>query len=233
MRKVSVIMNSYRDSAVFLKQAIESYMSQEGVDVHLILSTVKNDSSIDVIKNISGKITVVENEEPGIYSQINNAIQYIDSDFYCYASGNDVSIPSKLKDESDICSDGNNFVCYSAFILTDKTLKPISVHNVFNYNYKKHLGKNNFVSDCAMVRSDILKKYMPFRLQYRNHAYHDLWLRIAEGEGERVFICNKKPEWFYRVMPTSLHIRRKKSKQLQTVNSYYQKNMLASHGVKI
>lgn len=233
MNSVSVIMNSYRDNPVFLRQAIESYISQENVNTNLILSTVAGDSSIGIAKSINGRITIVENKEPNIYAQINNAIQFVDSDFYCYASGNDVSLPSKLKDESDICSIGNNLVCYSAFIITDENLKRTSIQKVFTYNYKKHLSKNNFVSDCAMIRSDILKKYSPFREQYRNHAYHDFWLRIAEGEKTGVFVCNKKPEWLYRVSPTSLHIKRKKNKNLKDINIYYQKIMLASHGVKI
>ena len=233
MNKVSVVMNTYNEDENYLRMAINSYLSQKDVDVELILSTVKGDKSVLIAQGISNKIIVVENDVAGIYSQLNNGLKYITGDWYVYASSNDVALPTKLKDEVELCIKNNKRVCYSAFYITDKNLKIIKIYKSMNYSYKKHNSRNNFVNDLALISSDLIRKYGPFREKYKNHAYHDLLLRIAEEEGENIFVYNSKPEWMYRTLNTSLHIKRSKNPKIKQANKFYQIKMLNDHKGKM
>ena len=227
MEKVSIIINSYNDNQLFLSQAIKSYLNQRKVDLQLIISTVKKDPSIITAEKINKNIDVVINEKAGIYSQLNYALNYIDGDWFAYASGNDVALHEKLFDEVSLCK-GNKKVCYSAFYSSNENLKNKRLTKLRKYNYQQHL-KGNFVSDLGLLRVDLLHKYMPFIEKYGNHAYWDFWLRIAEGEGPTCFVYNPKPEWIYRISKDSRHIRRKKDKAWQKRNTKARHKMLADH----
>jgi hypothetical protein len=170
----------------------------------------------------------VISKTPGIYQQINKAVKKVSGDFACYASGNDVALSDKLKTESDLLIKNNKLVCYSAFRVTDEKLENWKLRAFYPYDYKKHLA-GNFVSDCSMMARELLDKYAPFQVKYKNHAYYDFWLRVAEGEGN-VFIYNPKPTWLYRQTNTSSHLLRKKDPARIEENKKNWAKMIASHG---
>lgn len=227
MNKISVIMNSYQNNADHLKQAIQSYLDQEGVEVEIIVSTVENDSAIEIAKSMG--CVVVISKKPDIYAQINRALKKVTGKYVCYASGNDVAIPGKLKIESDLLIKSNKLVCYSAFIQTDENLEFRKTRSFYSYDYKKHL-QGNYVSDCSMFSAELIEKYGPFQLKHKNHAFYDFWLRIAEGEGN-VFVYNPVPTWLYRVSNDSRHIQRKKDPARIEENNNNRLKMLSFHGI--
>ena len=217
--RVGIIVNSYNNDEGLLVESLWSCLKQTGVDIKLVLSTVKGDSSIKVAKRLSSDIEVVLSNKPGIYSQLNNALPAVyDCDWFTYFSGNDLCLPTKAIDEVTICKENKAQICYSAFYSCDKDLKHRKLSLLRPYNYQQHITVGNFVSDVAMVSTDILKKYAPFKEIYGNYAYYDFWLRIAEGEGSRFFIHNSKPEWLYRVSKDSKHVKRKKDPE--KINNY-------------
>ena len=225
--KISVVMNTYNENKNWLLQAIDSYLKQDSVNVDLIISTVKNDLSIDVANKKGLKISI--SESGGIYNQLNNSLNLVDGDWYCYASSNDVALPTKLKDEVELCIKNNKKVCYSAYYQSDKNLNNKKIIKFYNYSYRKHMTGSNFVSDLAMVKRDILEKYKPFNENFHNFAYYDFWLRVAEGEGENVFIYNPKPEWIYRITKQSRHVKRSKDLEWISRNNMNKIIMLKSH----
>lgn len=225
---ISIVMNTYKENPKFLIESVNSILMQKDVDIELILSTVKGDSSLDVLKDFNN-ITYCISDNPGIYNQLNNALNYVSGDWFSYASSNDVYKFCKSKDELDICNKNNKGVCYSAYLKTDKNLNVIKKKKLTpKYKYKTHLTKN-FVSDVSLVHVGLLNKYGPFNEDFGNYAFWDFWLRIAEGEGEDVFIYNNKPEWFYRITDNSRHVRRKKNKAWQKRDTKNRKNMLSFH----
>lgn len=189
-------MNSYNENPSWLKSAILSYKTQQDVNVELILSMVKGDSNISLAEKIGG-CKVILNDKPGIYSQLNEAVKHMTGDFVCYASSNDTAPPTKLVTEYSLLKKTGRAVCYSAFNVTDQNGRITGIRQFpKTYDINEHL-KGNFISDCALVRSDIFSKYIPFDEQWGNHAYYDLWLRIYAGEGN-VFVYNPTPTWNYR-----------------------------------
>jgi hypothetical protein len=132
----------------------------------------------------------------------------------------------KLKIESELLKKYNKKVCYSSFYRTDIT-GVRSIKNFHDYDYKKHLV-GNFVSDCAMVEIETFLKYTPFKVEYGNHSYHDLWLRIYKGEGN-VFIYNPIATWEYVVTENSSHYKRSKDLKKHRENEDSRKKMLNNH----
>ena len=222
--KCSVIINTYKDNLENLRWAIESYLTQKNIDVQLILSTVKGDNSIQLAKEYK-EIDLCISEQPGIYPQLNKALTYIKHEWFAYASGNDEAYQTKLYDEISLCKKHKKLVCYSAFDITfDGIVRTRYFHN---YSHKKHL-EGNFISDCALIHKDLIKKYGPFKLEWGNYAFYDFWLRVYEGEGN-VFVYNPEPTWNYIVSNNSLHIKRKKNPELTKKYESLKQKMIESH----
>lgn len=232
MLSVSVIMNTYNESPAYLIQAINSYLNQYRVNIQLIISTIENDTSINIIKTKfpnEKKITMAILEKKnhpgkgplGIFTQINNAVQYITNDWVSYASSNDVALPKKLYNEINKCIINNKKVCYSAYYTTYTNLnnKRYTPFRNFNYRYLLH---ECYITDCSIVEASLFKEMMPFNLKYENVAYWDLWIRIYNKYG-KVFIYNDNPEFLYRISNNSQHIERLKNKSKIDKNSYYRK----------
>ena len=234
----SIIINTYNDDQLLLDAAIDSYLEQKEVDIQIILTTVEGDPALETLNlkyanhsQIDCCICALEQHPgrgpEGIYFQLNAATALIKHHWFAYASGNDVALPTKIRDEIDICIAQNKKVCYSAFIVTDHRLNHRELRSFKNYDYDRHL-KGNFVNDCALVESALLKKYLPFDETHGNHAYWDLWLRIFKGEGN-VFSYNSKASWLYRTTQSSQHVMRRKHAGKLKANKATASRMIAAH----
>jgi len=212
---VSVIINTINENPEKLKKAIDSYASQ---DTEIIISTVKGDPSLKY-----GYKTVVS--EKGIYKQLNNAVKEITGDYFCYASGNDISMPDKIKREVNILKETGKKVCYSAFYRVENNVKKTMFFH--DYDFKKHLA-GNFVSDCSMIETELLRKYLPFNERWENDAFYDFWLRVYKGEGN-VFVYNPVPTWVYIIDQNSLHKTRKRDKKAWDHRNKIRKQLINYH----
>lgn len=222
---ISVIMNSFNEAEYKFHRAVNSILNQNNVKVQLLLSTVKNDNSIQWSKSYD--IEVIINETPGIYEQINATLPHIKGNYVAYSSSNDVMLSDKFSLEKNKLKEANKKVCYSAFYSTDENLEIIKTLKFKDYDYLTHL-RCNYVSDCALVEYSLFRKYTPFVLKYGNHAFYDLWLRIYEGEGD-VFCYNDIPTWKYVISQSSQHIKREKDELKKKINEENRAFMLSFH----
>lgn len=227
---VSVIMNTYKEKPEYLREAVVNYVKQKNVYVHLIISTVEGDPSIKYVEALKKKefpaadiqfCISTKKEHPGkgclgIYYQLNKATAFIKGEWFCYASSNDVPVNNKLRTEIDYCQRSSKLVCYSSYATTNANLKNIKLVKIPPFNYL-NLLKSNFVSDCSLVRSDILKEFLPFRTNYYNCGYWDLWLRIYSKYGN-VFVLNPNISFLYRLTPESNHIKREVTNKKRLYN---------------
>lgn len=224
---VSVIMNTFREKPDYLQDAVLSYVKQRNVNIQLIISTVENDPSIEFVrKKFSEEIYAKDNlldhiefcistkkEHPGrgiagIYYQLNKATTLIKGEWFCYASSNDVAIITKCEQEIDACTEAKKSICYSAYAKVDarlKNMRPVTFHS---FNYLKLL-KGNFISDCSLIRTELLREFLPFDDRYYNCGFWDLWLRVYNAKGN-VFIYSPIISFLYRITPESTHIQREK-----------------------
>lgn len=213
----TVIINTYNENPEVLKRAVDSYRNQTYNDVQIIIATVEGDPSIEwVQKNTDCDVAVLPlkfhpgKSPAGAYAQINNALHLIDpnSQWLCYASGNDFANPDKIKSEVALCWSHQKDVCYSAFTKVNPDGSKIADVFFYQYDYNKHCAVGNFVSDCSLISMRLVKKYLPYRTEFGNFAHWDSWLRMFEGEGN-VFIYNHAPTWNYVQNEKDMHNVRK------------------------
>jgi hypothetical protein len=222
-------MNTFKENPKYLKDAVLSYVKQRNVNIHLIISTLEGDPSIEFVKrtfsepryakeNLLDKIEFcvsTKKEHPGkgiagIYYQLNKATGMIkeDSEWFCYASSNDVAVITKCEQEIAACLKAKKQVCYSAYAKTNALLKSMKPVNFHQFNYLKLL-KGNFISDCSLIKTALLRRFLPFDARYYNCGFWDLWLRIYNEVGN-VFVYSPGIAFLYRITPQSTHIQRQK-----------------------
>lgn len=228
--KVTVLINTVNENPTRLESAIKSYLEQKNVDVQILVSTVKDDISIEIAKRLG--CDVIINDTKGIYEQLNNAVNYITGDWWCYASGHDLVLPGKLFNEVECCIKNNKKICYSDYIMFYPKTGVEQHISFFDYSYQRHIEKGNFVNDCAMINTELSKKYFPFKNEeWGNDSFYDFWLRVFEGEGN-VFCYNNSPTWIYIQYDDSKHIVRQKSEEELLQYKQLRKDMLASHVIQ-
>ena len=222
---VTVIMNTVGEDPEVLRTAIKSYLNQNNVQVQLIISTIAGDPSLLLADELRLDVSVSPNK--GIYEQLNYALQYVEGDWFCYASGNDLASPDKLQDETRLCIENKKLICYSDFKIVNEKWEPTGSRHFHEYDISRHL-QGNFVSDCALIHRSIIDRFAPFDLRWGNHAYWDFWLRVYKALGD-VFIYNRRAEWFYRVDGRNQHVQRKSDPVKKQANKDLMEKMLAYH----
>lgn len=219
---VTVMVNSYKEEKGTFTTALKSIMAQRDVRLQVLVCTPVGDPCVPWAKAMGAE--VVEVEKPGIFEQLNAMAQHIKGDFVTYASSNDTMDPDKCIREVQAMDAGH--VVYSPYRMTStSTRKVVRFHP---YDHDRHLS-HNFVSDCAMVRASTFKEFMPFDLSAKNHAYHDLWLRIAAKYGPSAFIYHDQPTWTYFRDPNSQSMRRKKDPEWMARNEAERQAMLSKY----
>ena len=227
---VSIVINSYKDNQDTLRDVIESYQKQTvSCEVEIIVSTIKNDPAIDTAKSMNVD-KICTGATPSIWSQLNRGVNYATGDWFCYASGNDEAMPNKLKDELSLLLKTGKKVCYSACYIVNENGEITGVNEFHPYDYEKHL-LGNFTTDVLMINMEVLRKYLPFRKEYGNSIYWDMWLRVYEGEGD-VFVYNPKPNYLYCIDGMGRHSKKKKNPAIWNRDELTKAQMLRSHGVE-
>lgn len=228
--KVTILINTFNERPDWLCLAIESYLAND-VPKQIIVSTLETDKNLSLLKNYGDKIEIHLSDiskhpgrgVDGIYYQINNALPKIQGEWFTYFSSNDKALPDKLKNEITACESNNKLVCYSDFYEMSGDGIVGNKRIFHDYDYQRHL-RGNFVSDCSLVHSSLIKKYAPFRNnEFGNYAHWDFWLRVFEGEGN-VFYYMKTPTFLYRLNIDSQHLQRRNNpEQLEELKQKYQK----------
>lgn len=218
----SVIINTYHEKPGYLYKAIESYVNQT-MPVEIIISAVNNDPNIPMIQKYANMIKDIpfklilkpphEKSPSGVYEQINNALPHLTGDWLCYASSNDYAEPDKIEREILWCQQYGKEVCYSEINEVTEDGQYILTRRFHRYIHERHLIEN-FVSDCSLLSRRLVDKYLPFRVEMKNYAYWDLWLRIYKGEGD-VFCYLPHATWNYRRCSDSMHSTRTAEQQEQ------------------
>lgn len=224
--KASVIINTLNGNQKHLVEAANSVLNQDGIDIHLIVSTIKNDPSLMTLKN--HPIDWMINDRAGIYYQLNNALKKVKHDWWSYISGNDIMLNHKMIQEISLCIKNKKKICYSDYNVMDNEMNYIKTNTFFPYSFKKHL-EGNFVNDAATVHKSLISEYAPMLEEFDNLGYWDFWLRIGKRHPD-YFIYNPNPVFNYRLSKDSRHVIRKSDKAWQKRELEDRKKMLIRHG---
>lgn len=231
---VTVLINTYNENPIWLRQTIDSYLSNK-ISKQIIVCTLAGDKNLSILKGYGNQIEIYlcpGAEHPGkspqgAFYQINSALNNCDikGDWFCFMSSNDIVNSNRLELEVEQCIKNNKLICYSDFDEFEETTGHRKTRTFFPYDYKKHL-RGNFVSDASLIKTSLLLEYAPFNYQVLgNYSFWDLWLRIYEGEGD-VFTYLQQHTWSYRLNPDSMHLQRRSDTKGQQQGREWYNRML-------
>jgi hypothetical protein len=242
MNDISILINSYQPEEKDLLTAINGCLNQIGVNVSIIIITIEDDPTINIINQLNNSniklVTIKKIDHPGkgpkgIYYQLNEGIKHIKTRFFSYFSSNDIIYPHKSINEITKIINNNAIFCFSSFLIkySSKITKFDYPTDKMNYN---NLLTQNFINDCATIDLIKLPKEMLYfdYKKFENHSYWNLWLTIVKKYGVKSFVYNNNPEWEYiRDINKSQSLQRKnniqedfKNKNLQEYLHFYHNN---------
>jgi len=101
MSSVDVVIPNY-NYAKWLRQAIESVLAQEGVDVRvLVVDNASTDHSVDIVEAamaIDSRVHLLRHEENlGLVASLNDGVEWVKGDYTLSLSADDVLTPGALR----------------------------------------------------------------------------------------------------------------------------------------
>jgi len=164
--KVSVIIPVY-NSEKFLKQSIESVINQTYDNKEIIaVNDGSTDSSEEILKQYSGKIKIISQENKGLASALNTGLKGSTGKWFKWFSPDDILYPHALEIlVSELKNLSENTIIYSNWDLIDENGKKLRSFSETNYNNLKKFDFNVRLLDdqhinvnTSLVPSSLLKR---------------------------------------------------------------------------
>ncbi|HOW58390.1 MAG TPA: glycosyltransferase [Candidatus Omnitrophota bacterium] len=236
---VSVVMPCY-NAARFLREAVESILSQSFSDLELI---VVNDASTDATKEIlmeyqakDGRVVYAEHvANRGVSESLNTGLRLVRGEFVARMDADDIAEPERLaKQVALLRRDPEIVVCGTFLTLIDENGKKIGKrdYDVDSEVIKKRFMRRSPVAHPSVViRKQILNAHhLEYRRKYFSAEDYDLWLRLMPyGKFANV----GEPLLRYRLSSDALTVRRCKTALWSTIRlkwRYLRYADLASYG---
>ncbi len=228
-------MNSAGENPAYFKEAVKSILTQEDINIHLILSTIENDPSIEWIKAHKGDITTFVTPleghpgrgPAGSFYQLNKALKAVRYEYFVFMSSNDVMLPNKYHKEIEAAESKGGYMGYSDFVMTDQHLTRGSECRFGAFQKDRH-WQTNFIPDQSVINSNKLWKLLPFNEAWFNCGYWDFWMRVYEEFGD-VFGYYNGITRLYRQEANQMHVVRRNNKEDQRLHEKHKGEMLKHH----
>jgi glycosyltransferase involved in cell wall biosynthesis len=189
---VSIILPVFNASK-FLKEAIDSILSQSYTDYELIIiNDGSTDNSKDIIQNYKdSRIRYFSQENSGVASTLNKGISLANGKYVWRHDADDISLPDKLEKqvnfllanpEYDLCATQIAFMTESGKIAHKFKMPNDSLFK----NEFLHVDRCQFnpyspiIHATVLVRTSSLQKLGGFREDFITSEDIDLWLRLLE-----------------------------------------------------
>ncbi|MGK7346162.1 MAG: glycosyltransferase [Candidatus Nitrospinota bacterium M3_3B_026] len=190
MRRVSVIIPTF-NQAEYLPETIESVLSQEGVDVEVI---VVNDGSTDetekVLEGYGGKITVISQPNTGVPGALNAGLERASCDWVSWIASDNVFCPSALKRLLDV-AEGHD-IAYADQVEMDETLSYITHKKLlFPYSFERVFCDDRnwaiHLSISFVYRKSLHRAAGWYDPAFTNVHDFEMFLRFAKAGGRFVY----------------------------------------------
>ncbi|MEG0518892.1 MAG: glycosyltransferase family 2 protein [Bacteroidales bacterium] len=179
------------NGAAFVKEQIESILTQLGSNDELIISDdCSIDQTLDIIKSYNDKRIILLSGKRFASPILNfeYALKHVKGDIIFLADQDDIWASNKvevcidvLKSCDLILHDANIIDAYGNILHTSF----FKLRNVKN-GYWTNLYKNSYIGCCMAFRASVLKYTLPFPKQI---AMHDMWIALKVLlNGKSVFI---------------------------------------------
>ena len=187
---ISVIMPVY-NTAPYLKEAIESMLTQTESDFELILiNDASTDNSSEVIAQFNdSRIRLINNDKNlGLAVSLNKAIRVSTGKYIARMDGDDIALPTRFEEQLKIIksADRRTVVCSTCLLIDEHGNKIGKWKDDSKYSSPKEIRKqlpnnNCIVHPSVMVRRDLLSEFFYDPEQHESEDY-DLWLRMASDD---------------------------------------------------
>lgn len=211
MDTIAVLLSTYNGEA-YLKEQIESILTQKDVFVRLIIrddgSSDRTDAIISEYAKSYPNITFLKEGNMGCEKSFEYLYRYAfgncNADYYAYADQDDVWFLEKLKKSVDAISSERQpalFCCNQ--VITDGDLNPLKLMiEESAFNHIDEVQRINYLKNrhgCTMVWNHALMEILGKSVH--NEVYtpgHDKWLMLlARCAG--IVVSSKEPLQYYRV----------------------------------
>lgn len=197
---ISVVIASYNGEK-YIKRQIESILSQISMDDEIIVSDDgSTDNTVGIVKDMmitDPRIILINGPKAGYNKNFENAILNAKGEYIFICDQDDVWMKNKVscvmnefyKDNSTMC------IRHDCRVVDSNGNVIISSYNKYrksNVNYKKNFLKNTFTGCCMCVRTEWLKKLLPFP----EKVFYDAWIGILSCKYKNAkIIDNKLIDW--------------------------------------
>lgn len=206
--KVLVLMSTYNGER-YLKEQIDSILTQEGVSVHLLVrddgSKDKTCAILDEYDKQYDNVSVVKAENVGFVKSFSKLVEMscnykTQVEYYAFSDQDDVWMPHKLKTACSYLSkmDQDKPLLFSSnSIYVDENMKELGVfHPKEPYRTKENVMIYPTEQGCSMVFN--LKAVELYNLHHPDISWHDRWMcLICNFMGEMCY-CHE-PLFYYRM----------------------------------
>ncbi len=182
--QVSVVLPT-RDRWPMLRQALDSALGQEGVDLEVIV--VDEASSDETPERLAGiddqRVSFLRHDAPrGPAAARNAAIERARGDWVAFLDDDDIWAPGKLGAQLSAAQQGGHSLSYTTRIEIDDEMAVINTRHAPNPDgLERRLLSNNVIGSptSVMVRRDLLQRIGTFDQRLPPLEDWDLWIRAA------------------------------------------------------
>ncbi len=177
---ISVCVATYNGEK-YLKEQLDSILMQLSEDDEVIVSDDgSTDSTLEILAEYGERVKILKNEQKGIVSNIENALNQAKGDIIFLSDQDDVWLPNKV--ETCVKELKVADLVVSDCFVTDKNLN-IAHHSFFKKNnsfQNKFLAlmKNSYLGCCMAFNRAVLDLALPFP---KDIPMHDIWIGNVAG----------------------------------------------------
>lgn len=175
---ISVVMPSL-NSAEFLKQAIESVLSQT-VDLELVIQDGgSTDETRQIVESFDDpRITLDARPDQGQADALNKALERVRGDWVLWLNADDELAPGVLRELTPRL--GDHDLIYGDFVVIDEGGRALKVYETPCFSFERVLRRGAYIfSGSVLVRRDVLQRAGRFDEELHYCMDYDFLLRLA------------------------------------------------------
>lgn len=206
--KVAVLMSTYNGEE-FLKEQIDSILTQERVKIELyVRDDGSSDRTVEILRSYAerGSLILYEGKNCGVGNSFMELVYTVDEnfDYYAFSDQDDIWLPDKVRCAVDTMQNQKNPTLYTGNqMLVDRTGRELGIRyqEVPPTDYHQILC-GNMLSGCTMVFNRELfcllrdEKRRPSSLLLQNRI-HDVWVAMTAAVTGAIFF-DKESHILYR-----------------------------------
>lgn len=179
-KKISIITATY-NSALTIRDCLNSVRAQQATAEHIIIDGLSNDETPEIIKTYPHISKVISERDLGIYDAMNKGISVAKGDVIGFLNSDDYYAHSEvLKNVIDVFEDNTIDSCYGDLVYFD----PVDTTKIVRNWKSGHYHERRFYwgwmppHPTFFVRRSIYEKYGGFNLNLGSSADYELMLRF-------------------------------------------------------